>query len=166
MRFVDEQDQVIALLDLVYDPLYALLKHPAQHRPGDDAGHLKLNYVGIAQALRDAFRLHLDLAREAFDHSRLADARFPDEHRRVRALAVAEYFNHLPDLLITANDRRELVLPRELVETNPEVFEVRRKLVTAAIFLFLLLVTANAGLYFLHHHLPVGPKPPEQFAWE
>jgi hypothetical protein len=40
VRLVDEEDQVLALLNLVDDPLDPLLEHSTQHRSGDEAGHL------------------------------------------------------------------------------------------------------------------------------
>ena len=57
VRFVDEEDQIVALFDFVDYALNALFEHAAQHRAGDDARHLKLNDVRVAQALRHAVRL-------------------------------------------------------------------------------------------------------------
>src|SRR5439155_6875249 len=61
MCFVDEQHQVIALLNLAYDALNPFFEHSPQHSTCDDAGHLELNNMGIAQTLRQDLRLELDL---------------------------------------------------------------------------------------------------------
>ena len=72
--------------------------------------------------------LELDAAREAFDDRGLADAGLADEHHRVGALAVAEDLEHLLDLVVAAEDRRQLVLAREQIQVRREVLEERRQL--------------------------------------
>jgi hypothetical protein len=46
--------------------------------------------VRIAQARRNFFRFEFDKTCQPFDDRRFADARFADEHRRIRTLAVRE----------------------------------------------------------------------------
>ena len=119
--------------------------------------------MSVAQTLRQRLRLKLDLARESFDHGGLTDAGFADEHRRVGALAVAKDFDHLANLFVAPDDRRQLVLASQLVEADAEVLQVRRQLVAAAVLLFLLFVAAHAGLNLLYDHLAVSAEPAQQF---
>src|SRR5262249_55587576 len=116
MRLVYKQHQVVAFFDLAYDSLYPLLEHPPQHRTRHYSGHLELDEVGISQPLRHAFGLEFYLAGQAFDHRRLADPGLSYEHRGVRPLAMTQNFDHLADLFIPADHRRELVLASELVQ--------------------------------------------------
>ena len=81
MRFVDEQNQVIAILYLVDDAFDALFKHAAQHRAGHDSTHLQLHDVRVSQTRGNFLRLEFDQASEAFDYRSLADARFTNKHR-------------------------------------------------------------------------------------
>ncbi len=155
VRLVDEEDQVVALLDLVDDALDALLEHAAQHRARDEAAHLQLHDVRAAQARRNLLRLELDQAREAFDHGGLADARLADEHRRVGALAVAEDFDHLLNLFLAADGRRHLVGAREAVQRDAEVLEVGRQLELLLVLLLLLLARADARPHLLDDRLGV-----------
>ena len=74
-------------------------------------------------------RFELDQTRETFDDRRLADARLTDQHRRVRTFAVTEDLDHLLDLSFAADGRRNLVLPRQLVERDAKVLQIRRQLV-------------------------------------
>ena len=89
-------------------------------------------------------RFEFDHTGESFDDGGLADARLADEHRRIGPLAVAEDFDHLLDLALTPDDRRQFVLPRELVERDAEMFEVRRKFVLLAERFGLLFARADA----------------------
>ena len=123
VRLVDEENDVVLFLYLIDDALDALLEHAAQHRARDEAAHLKLDDMRIAQPCRDLFRLELDQPREAFDDGGLADAGLADEHRRIRTLAVREDLDHLQDLVLAADGRRDLVLPRQLVHRNAEMTE-------------------------------------------
>ena len=144
-----------SLLDLVDDALDALLEHAAQHRAGDESAHLKLDDVRVAKTRRNFFRLKLDQARESFDDRRLADARLADEHRRIRPLAVAEDLDHLLNLLLAPDGRRNLVLPRQLVERNAEVLEVRRQLELLLVLLLFLFARADACAHVLDDRLGV-----------
>src|SRR5262249_42467655 len=152
VRFVDEQDQIVSLFDLVDDSLDALFEHASEHGSGDDARHLQLDDVSVSESLGDGVGLKFNLASETLDDRGLSDAGLADEHRGVRALSMAEYFDDLTNLLASADDRRELVLSGEFVEADTKMFEVRRQLVPAPVALFLLLVVADSRLNLLHNH--------------
>ena len=96
--------------------------------PGDHRVHLQVDDLAVAQADRHLLRLELDAARQPFGDRRLADARLAEQQHRVGALAVAEDLEHLLHLGVAAEDRRNLVLARELVQVGGEVLEERRQL--------------------------------------
>ena len=116
------------LLQLADDVLDAVLEHAAQHGAGDHRVHLQVHDLAVAQPDRHGVGLELDAPRQPFDDGRLADARLADQHHRIGALAVAEDLQHLLDFLVAAEDRRQLVLPREQVEVGGEVLQERRQL--------------------------------------
>jgi hypothetical protein len=113
----------------------------------------------ISKPLRNAFGFEFDLASQPLDYSGLADACFSDKHRGIGALAMTQDFDHLADFFVPSNDRGKLVLSSQLVEADPEMFEIWRELIPAAILFFFLLVTADSGLDFLHHDLAVRSQP-------
>ena len=128
-------------LDLVDDALDPLLEHSAEHRAGNQAAHLKLDDMRIAKPCRNLFRFELDQTCETLDDRRLTDAGFTDEHRRIRPLAVREDLDHLQDLFLAADRRRDLVLPGKLVQRNAKMAKERRQLIflpRAFLFLFTL----------------------------
>src|SRR5687768_318658 len=106
MGFVNEQDQIVSLFDLVDDALNSLLKHAAQHGARNQAAHLQLHYMRTAQTRRDFFRLELNQTRQPFYYRSLANAWFSHEHRRIGALAMTENLNHLLNLFFPANGGR------------------------------------------------------------
>ena len=112
--------------------------------------------MSIAQTLGQDFRLELDFASEALDHSSLPYPRFADQHRGVRPLAMAKYLDYLPDLFVASDDWRKLVLARQLIQAHSKVLEIRRQLIAAAVFFFLLFMTADAGRYLSKNHLAVS----------
>jgi len=122
-----------------------------------------LNDVRVAKPLRDSIRFEFDLAGKPFDYSGLAYARFAYEHRRVGPLAVTEDFDHLSNLFVATDYRRQLVLPGQFVEANAEMFQVRREFVTTAVTFLFLFVAADAGLNLLHNHLAVCAEPFKEF---
>ena len=128
VRLVDEQDQVRPLLQLADHVLDPVLEHAAQHRARDHAVHLQIDDLAVAQPDRNALRLELDAARQPFGDGGLADAGLADQHHRVGALAVAEDFQHLLDLLVAAEHRRQLVLARQQIQVGREMLEERRQL--------------------------------------
>ena len=143
VRFVDEENQVVALFNFVDDSLDSLFKHAAQHRAGDDAAHLQLHDVRAAQTRRNFFRLQLDQPRQSFDHRSLADAGFANQHRRICAFAMAKNLDDLLNLFFAADGRRNLVGASQPVERNAEVFQIRRQLKFLAILLFFLFSFLN-----------------------
>ena len=128
VRFVDEQDQVRPLLQLADHVLDPILEHAAQHRAGDHRVHLQVHDLAVAQPHRHRVGLELDPPRQPFGDRGLADARLADQHHRIGALAVTEDFEHLLDFLVAAEDRRQLVLPREQIQVRREVLQERRQL--------------------------------------
>ncbi len=116
---------------------------PAQHRPGDHRVHLQVDDLAVAQAHRHGVRLELDASRQPLGDRRLADARLAEQQHRVGALAVAEDLEDLIHLEIAAEDRRDLVLPRELVQIGGEVLQERRQLEALLQPLFAQLVVAH-----------------------
>ena len=116
MRFVDEENQVVALFDFVDDALDTFFKHSAQHGAGNYPAHLQLDHVRVSQTRRNLLRLQLDHPGEAFDHGSLADARFPNQHRRVSALAMTKNFDDLLNLFFAANRGRNLVGPSHPIQ--------------------------------------------------
>src|SRR5205085_908651 len=155
VRLVYEEDEVVALLHLVNDSLDALLEHAAQHRARDQATHLQLNDVRVSQPRRNLLGFEFNQTRETFHHGGLADARLAHEHGRVGALAVAEDFDHLLNLLLAADGRRQLVGAREAIQRDAEVLEVRRKLELLLVLLLLLLARPNARANLLDDGLRV-----------
>ena len=79
-----------------------------------------------------------------FGDRRLADAGLAEQQHRVGALAVAEDLEHLVHLEVAAEDRRDLVLTRELVQVGGEVLEERRQLEALLQALLAQLVVAHA----------------------
>ena len=59
----------------------------------------------------------------------------PSEHHGIRAFAVTEDLDQLLQLLLAAEDRRYLVLPREQIQVDRELLQEGRQLVTLAQFL-------------------------------
>ncbi len=60
MRFIDEQNQVVALFHFIDDAFDALFEHPAQHGAGHDAAHLQLHDVRVTQTRRNFLWLEFD----------------------------------------------------------------------------------------------------------
>src|SRR5207302_10627122 len=124
VRFIDEENQVVAFFDFVNDAFQALFKHAAQHRAGDNATHLQLHDVRIAQARWDFLWFEFNQASKTFDDGGLADARFTNEHRRVGAFAMAENFDDLLNLFFTTDRGRNLVHARHAIQRHAEVFQI------------------------------------------
>ena len=89
--------------------------------------------------------LELDPPRQPFGDRGLADARLAEQQDRVGALAMAEDLEHLIHLGVAAEERRQLVLPRQLVQVGGEVLQERRQLEALLEPLFPQLVIANIG---------------------
>ena len=147
MRFVDEQNQVIAILYLVDDAFDALFKHAAQHRAGHDSTHLQLHDVRVSQTRGNFLRLEFDQAGQAFYDRRFAHAWFANEHRRIGALAMAGDFDYLLNFFFAADGRRNLVRPRHPIQRNSEVLQIRRQLKLFAVLFVLFLALVHAGAH-------------------
>src|SRR6266849_2644 len=139
MRFIDEQNQVVALFHLIDDAFDALFEHSPQPGPGHDPTHLQLHDVRVAQARWNFLRLEFDQTRQSFDHRGFADAWFADEHRRVRPLAMAKDFDDLLNLFFAADGGRNLVGAHQAIQREAKMFQVRRQLELLAILLLLFL---------------------------
>ena len=129
MRLIHEKDDFLPLLHLIDDSLQPLLEHSAQHRARDNSGHLQLNEVRATEPRRHRVPFEFYESGQTLDNRSLSDAGLTNEHRRIRALAMAEYLDHLLDLACATDGRRELILPRKPVERHSEVLEVWRKFV-------------------------------------
>src|SRR5205807_10075036 len=103
VRFVDEKNQIVAFFDFVDDAFDSFFKHAAQHGAGDDAAHLQLHHVRVAQTRRNFLWLEFDHARESFNHGGLTNAGLADQHRRIRSLAMTKNLDNLLNLFFTAN---------------------------------------------------------------
>src|SRR5262249_48262346 len=144
MCFIDEQNQIFTLLDFIDDALNALFKHSAQHSAGDDPGHLKIDYVRIAQSCGNFFRFEFDQSGQPFYNRRLTDSGFAYEHRRIGPLFMTEHLYHLPYLPVAADDGRKFVLSCEFVEAHPEMLQIWRQFVLAAQTIFFLFSAAQS----------------------
>ena len=107
MQLVDKQDDApIALTDLVQNSLEPLLKLAAILRACDQSTHIKGEDGLILQARRHV-ALDDALGKPLGDSS-LANAGLADQHRIVLALT-AQDADHVSDLVVTADDRIELI---------------------------------------------------------
>ena len=155
MRFVDEENQVVAFFDFVDDALDSFFKHAAQHRARDDAAHLQLHHMRTTQTRRNFFRFQLDQARQPFDDRSLADAWFTNQHRRICTLAMAEDLDHLLNLFFAADGRRNLVGASQPVQRNSEMFQIRRQLKLLSILFFFLFAFLHLGSYVFGDRLGI-----------
>src|SRR2546428_3157404 len=121
VQLVDEQDDLaLALGDLLQDRLEALLDLAAVLPAGEQRADVEREHALVLQALGD-IAAH-DALREPLDDGGLADARLADEHRVVLG-AAREDLDDPPDLLVAPDDRIDLVLPSELGQIAPVLFE-------------------------------------------
>src|SRR6187401_1041939 len=112
MHFVDEQDDAPVrrrhLLEHGLEPLFELA---AIFRAGDERAHVERNNALVLETLGDIAAN--DPAGQTFDNRRLAHARFADEYWIVFR-STREDLDHAPDFLVSADDRIELALSREI----------------------------------------------------
>jgi hypothetical protein len=140
---VDEEDDVLALLDLGDHLLDPVLEHPPEDGPRHDGVHLEVDDLALPQTLRDPVRFVLQPHREPFRHGGLADPGIADDHHRVAAVLVAQVFDDLVDLPLAPDDRRDLPLAGQQVQVHPEGTQVGRQLVALPELLDLLLAAAQ-----------------------
>ncbi len=140
--FVDEEDRVRIVLQLLEHPLQPLLEVAAVLGAGQQRAHVERVDARLVEDLR---HVALDDApRQAFGDRGLADAGLADQQRVVLAPA-AQHLDHALDLGLAPDQRIDLAVLGERVEVLRELLE-RRRLVLA--FAFLLLLRRGFGLFF------------------
>jgi hypothetical protein len=127
VHFVDHEDDLVVLLDLLHQLLEPLLELAAVLGARDQQAHVERDDLLAFDRLGDVAAG--DALREAFGHGRLADAGLADE-ARVVLRAAAEDLGHALDLRLAPNARVELPLLRLLREVGPVLLE-RGRLVGA-----------------------------------
>ena len=141
VNLVDHEHDVLLVLNLLDeagDPrleLAALLR--ARHEQADVQGQHAL----LAEELRDV--TGDDSQREALRDGRLSDAGFAEEDRVVLG-APGENLNHALNLLVPADDRVDLLVPRALREVEAEV--VQRGLLVLLLSLLLALTRREGSV--------------------
>ena len=110
VQLVDEEDDLaLARLDLVEDGLQPLLELAAVLRAGEQRADVERPDALALQALGDV--AGDDALREPLDDRRLPHAGVADQHRVVLR-AAREHLDDAADLLVAADHRVELALPR------------------------------------------------------
>ena len=108
MQLIDEQqDLAVGILHVLQHGLQTFLELAAVFCTGDQRAHIQGKNLLILQTLRHVAAG--DPLRQALDDRRLADAGLTDQHRVVLGLS-GQNPDHVPDLLITADDRIQLLL--------------------------------------------------------
>ena len=116
----EEEDTAVALLDLLENGLEALLELAAVLGAGDQRTHVEGEDGPVLQSLRHVAAD--DSLGESLDDRRLADAGLADEDGVVLRLA-GEDAHDAADLLVPADHRIELALPRHGDEVPPVLLE-------------------------------------------
>ena len=121
VQLIDERDDLaVAVGDLLEHRLEALLELAAVLRPGEHRAEVE-RHDGLAlQALGDVAVDHA--LRQPFDDRGLADPGLADQDRVVLR-AAAEHLDRAADLLVAADHRVELALPRHVGEVAPVLLE-------------------------------------------
>ena len=121
VQLVDEEDDpAVALLDLLEHGLEPLLEFAAVFRAGHERAHVERENRPVLQAFRHVAAQ--DALREALDDGRLAHAGLADEDGIVFRLARKDA-DRAADLLVAADDRIELALPRLRHEVDAVFFQ-------------------------------------------
>ena len=120
MNFVDEENGVLVLLDLLHHLLEALLEVAAIARAGEQRAHVKREHGRLGEHLGH-IRVD-DLARQALGDRRLADAWIADQQRIV-LLAAAQHLDGALDLGVAADERIDAPLPRLPIEVDAISFQ-------------------------------------------
>ena len=150
VEFVDEEDGLFGGAHLVENGLDAFLELAAVFCPGDHQRQVEHDEASAVQELRHVVRG--DLPRQSLDDRGLAHARLADEHGIVLRTA-AEDLDDAFDLVVTSDDRVELVFLRQRGQVAPErvqrgviapviVVAVGEKLVVAILELVVVAVLA------------------------
>ena len=112
VQLVDEEDHLaLGRLDFLEHGLEPLLEFAAEFRAGDQRAHVEHDDPTMLKALRHV-AAH-DALGQPFDDRGLADARVADQHRVVLG-PTGQDLNDAADLVVAADDRVELSLPRGL----------------------------------------------------
>ena len=127
MQLVDEHDDVRVLGELLHDCLEALFELTAILRSRDDQRDVESEDALVGQEVRNVAVDHL--LGETLDNRRLSDTRLTDQNRVVLR-AAAEHLLHAFELVVTADQRVELVLHRRFGEVAAELRQKRRLLHT------------------------------------
>ena len=122
MQFVDEEDDVATLRDLVHDRLQALFELAAVLGSGDYRRHVQRQQAVVLERLGDLARRN-DL-REPLDDGGLPHPRFSDQDRVV-LLAATENLDDAFDLHAATYGRIELAPAREIRKVAAEMVEGR-----------------------------------------
>ena len=125
VQFVDEDDDVRVVGQLLHDRLEALFELTAVLRAGHDERDVEREDALVGEEVR-----HVavdDLLRQPFDDRGLADAGLADEDGVVLG-AAAEDLLHALELVAAADQRIEQVLHRRVGEVAAELGEQRRLL--------------------------------------
>ena len=114
VQFIDEEDHLAFRSgDLLQNSLEPLLEFAPVLGTGDQRAHVEGDDLPVLEVFRNVAAHHT--AGESFDDGGLADAGLADQHRVVLG-AARQDLDHPPDLVVTADDRVELVLHRHLGE--------------------------------------------------
>ena len=121
VQLVDERDDLaVAVDDLLEHRLQPVFELAAVLRARDHRADVERDQPLVAQTLGHvAFD---DAPRESLGDGGLAHARLADEHRVVLR-AARQHLDDAPDLVVAADDRVELALPRVLGEVAAEALE-------------------------------------------
>ena len=120
VQLVDEQHDVAALADLLHDLLEPLLELSAILGAGHQGGQVEgVDLLALEQLGHLVGR---DPLGQSFDHGGLAHTGLADQHRVVLG-AARQDLHHALDLVLTADDRVELALGRELGQVAAELVE-------------------------------------------
>ena len=125
VQLVDEHDDVRVLGELLHDRLQALFELTAVLRARDDQRDVEREDALVGQEVR-----HVavdDLLREPLDDRRLSDTGLANQHRVVLG-AAAEHLLHAFELVVTADQRVELILHRRFGQIAAELRQQRRLL--------------------------------------
>ena len=123
VQFVDEQDHLLVLRDLVHDRLQSLFELTTILRASDHGRHVEREHAIVTERIRAvAVR---DELRESFHDRGLAHTGLSDQHRIV-LLPARQHF-HDPLNFLRASDRGiELSFRRKLRQVAAEMIECRR----------------------------------------
>ena len=146
MDFVDEENRVFVLFDLLHHLLQALLEVAAIARAGEQRAHVEREHCRAVEHLRDV-RID-DLAGEALGDRGLADAGIADQQRIV-LLPAAQDLDRALHLGLAADQRIDAPVPRLPVEVDAISFQ--------GAFLFLRIAVVLRFLGIARLVLLVGP---------